>query len=45
MQFHRRKPAYTRSVMAMVGVKFKNEDELRVLGQNLTLLAVKPEKE
>jgi hypothetical protein len=31
--------------MAMVGMKFKDEDELRILGQNLTLLAVKPEKE
>jgi deazaflavin-dependent oxidoreductase (nitroreductase family) len=45
VQFYRRKPAYTRSVMAMVGMKFKDEDELRILGQNLTLLAVKPEKE
>ena len=44
VQFFRRKPAYTRSVMAMVGMKFKDEDELRVIGKNLTLLAVKPEK-
>ncbi len=43
VQFFRRKPAYTRSVMAMVGMKFKDEDELRVLGKNLTLLAVKPQ--
>ena len=44
VQFFRRKPAYTRSVMAMVGMKFKDEDELRKIGKNLTLLAVKPEK-
>ena len=44
VQFFRRKPAYTRSVMAMVGMKFKDEDELREFGRNLTLLAVKPEK-
>ena len=42
VRFFRRKPAYTRSVMAMVGMKFKDENELRELGKNLTLLAVKP---
>ncbi|MCB0101762.1 MAG: nitroreductase family deazaflavin-dependent oxidoreductase [Anaerolineales bacterium] len=42
VQFFRRKPAYTRSVMAMVGMKFEGEDELRELGKNLTLLAVEP---
>ena len=45
VQFYRPKPAYTRSVMAMAGMKFKDEDELRILGKNLTLLAIKPEKE
>ena len=45
VQFYRSKPAYTRSVLAMVGLKFKDEDELRELGKNLTLLAVRPEKE
>jgi len=45
VQFYRNKPAYTRSVMAMAGMKFKDEDDLRVIGKNLTLLAVKPEKE
>jgi deazaflavin-dependent oxidoreductase (nitroreductase family) len=45
VQFYRSKPAYTRSVMAMAGMKFKDEDELRVMGRNLTLLAVTPEKE
>ncbi len=44
VQFYRSKPAYTRSVMAMAGIKFNGEDELRILGTNLTLLAVKPEK-
>ena len=45
VQFYRHKPAYTRSVMTMAGMKFKDEDDLRVIGKNLTLLAVKPEKE
>ena len=45
VQFYRNKPAYTRSVMAMAGIKFKDEDELRILGKDLMLLAVKPEKE
>ena len=45
VRFYRQKPAYTRSVMAMAGMKFKDETELRELGKNLTLLAVKPEKE
>lgn len=45
IQFYRQKPVYTRSVMAMAGMKFTGEDELRELGKNLTLLAVKPEKE
>jgi deazaflavin-dependent oxidoreductase (nitroreductase family) len=42
VRFFRRKPAYTRSVMAMVGMKFKDENELREMGRNLTLLSVKP---
>jgi deazaflavin-dependent oxidoreductase (nitroreductase family) len=45
VQFYRSKPTYTRSVMAMAGMKFKDETELRELGKNLTLFAVKPEKE
>ena len=45
VQFYRHKPAYTRSVMAMAGMKFKDEEELRKLGENLTLLSVTPEKE
>jgi len=45
VQFYRRKPAYTRSVMAMVGMKFEDEDGLRAVAKNLTLLVVKPEKE
>jgi len=43
VQFFRRKPTYTRSVMAMVGMKFKDEDELRTTAKKLTLLAVKPQ--
>lgn len=42
VRFFRLKPAYTRSVMAMVGMKFKDENELREMGKNLTLLAVRP---
>lgn len=42
VQFFQRRPAYTRSVMGMVGMKFENEDELREHGKKLTLLAVKP---
>lgn len=45
VQFYRNKPAYTRSVMRMAGIKFKDEDDLRVIGKDLTLLAVKPEKD
>jgi deazaflavin-dependent oxidoreductase (nitroreductase family) len=43
VHFYRAKPAYTRSVMAMVGMKFEGEEELRALGSKLTLLAVQPE--
>jgi deazaflavin-dependent oxidoreductase (nitroreductase family) len=43
VRFYRAKPAYTRSVMAMVGMKFDGEEELRALGSKLTLLAVHPE--
>lgn len=43
VKFFRRKPAYTRTVLAMVGMTFKDEDELRALGSQLTLLAVKPQ--
>jgi deazaflavin-dependent oxidoreductase (nitroreductase family) len=45
VQFYRRKPFYTRSVMAIAGMRFKNEDDLRAMAKNLTLLTVKPEKE
>ncbi len=45
VQFFHSKPAYTRSVMAMAGMKFKDENDLRIIGKDLTLLAVKPEKE
>ncbi|MBI5934877.1 MAG: nitroreductase family deazaflavin-dependent oxidoreductase [Chloroflexi bacterium] len=42
VKFFRKKPAYTRSVMAMVGMKFEGEEELRALGAKLTMFAVKP---
>jgi deazaflavin-dependent oxidoreductase (nitroreductase family) len=44
VKFFRAKPAYTRSVMAMVGMKFEGEEELRALGSKLALFAVQPEK-
>ena len=43
VKFYRAKPAYTRSVMAMVGMKFEGEDELRKIASQLKLFAVKPE--
>ena len=33
VQFYRKKPAYTRSMMAMVGMKFKDGDELRSIAK------------
>jgi deazaflavin-dependent oxidoreductase (nitroreductase family) len=44
VKFFRAKPAYTRTVMAMVGMKFEGEEELRALGSKLTLFAIQPEK-
>ena len=44
VKFYRAKPAYTRSVMAMVGMKFEGEEELRKIASNLALFAVLPEK-
>ena len=43
VKFYRAKPAYTRSVMAMVGMKFEGEEELRKIASQLKLFAVKPE--
>lgn len=43
VRFYRAKPTYTRTVMALVGMKFEGEEELRALGSKLTLLAVHPE--
>ncbi len=43
VRFYRKKPAYTRSVMAMVGMKFESEEGLRALAPKLTLLAIQPE--
>lgn len=42
IEFFRRNPVYTRIVMAMVGMKFKDEKELKEIGSTLTLLAVTP---
>ncbi len=44
VRFYRQKPAYTRSVMAMAGLKFINEEDLRAIGKDLIFLAVQPEK-
>lgn len=44
VKFYREKPAYTRSVMAMVGMKFNGEEDLRAMASKLMLLAVHPEK-
>lgn len=44
VKFYREKPAYTRSVMAMVGMKFNGEEDLRAIASKLMLLAVHPEK-
>lgn len=45
VQFYRDKPFYTKTVMAMAGVKFKNEDELRSIASTIMLLSIKPEPE
>jgi deazaflavin-dependent oxidoreductase (nitroreductase family) len=44
VNFYHAKPAYTRSVMAMVGMKFEGVEELREIASKLTLFAVHPEK-
>lgn len=44
VDFYHRKPTYTRAVTAAVGLKFKDENELRELARHLMLLAVKPER-
>ncbi|MBM3178847.1 MAG: nitroreductase family deazaflavin-dependent oxidoreductase [Chloroflexi bacterium] len=43
VKFYREKPVYTRSVMAMVGMKFNGEEDLRAMASKLLLLAVHPE--
>ena len=45
VKFYREKPAYTRSVMAMVGIKFNGEEDLRTIAPELMLLAIHPEKD
>ena len=44
VRFYRAKPAYTRSVMAMVGMTFTGEDDLRAIASKLAIFAVHPEK-
>jgi deazaflavin-dependent oxidoreductase (nitroreductase family) len=44
VKFYCEKPAYTRSVMAMIGMKFNGEEDLRAMASKLLLLAVHPEK-
>lgn len=43
VDFYRRRPAYTRSVAAMVGLKFKDEAELRQMARQWMLVAIKPQ--
>lgn len=43
VKFYREKPVYTRSVMAMVGMKFNGEEDLRAMASKLLLFAVHPE--
>lgn len=45
VQFYRLKPAYTRAVMNAAGMKFNDEDDLRMFGARLLLLAVTPQTE
>ncbi|MEW6401422.1 MAG: nitroreductase family deazaflavin-dependent oxidoreductase [Chloroflexota bacterium] len=45
VKFFHAKPAYTRSVMAMVGLKFSGEEDLRAIAPKLMLLAVHPDPE
>ena len=44
VDFVRRRPAYARSVMKMVGVTFTTEEELRRMAAKWLLLAVHPQK-
>jgi deazaflavin-dependent oxidoreductase (nitroreductase family) len=39
----RKVPKYARAVMAMAGLKYQNEAELRALARNMVMLAVKPQ--
>ncbi len=39
----RKVPKYARAVMAMAGLKYSNEAELRALAHNMLMLAVKPQ--
>lgn len=41
--FANRHPHYSRTVMAMVGIKFDDDDELRLMAREWIFLAVQPE--
>lgn len=43
LALYRRSPGYTRAVLFMVGIKVKDEADLRQMGGKIMLLAVKPE--
>jgi deazaflavin-dependent oxidoreductase (nitroreductase family) len=44
VEFVRKRPAYAKSVMKMVDITFTNEEELRRMAPQWTLLAVHPQK-
>ena len=44
VEFVRNRPAYAKSVMKMVDITFTNEEELRRMAPQWTLLAVHPQK-
>jgi hypothetical protein len=41
--FANRHPHYSRMVMAMVGIKFNDDDDLRLLAREWIFLAIQPE--
>jgi len=44
VDFVRRRPAYAKSVMKMVGITYTNEEELRRMAPSWVLLAIHPQK-
>ena len=43
VDFYRSRPAYTKAVTAMIGLKFKDEDELEQMSRGMILMEVRPE--